>query len=260
VRIARFTVADQIAYGIVEGEGDDAAALRVTAIDGHPFAPFEQTTAVFALADVRLLPPVLPSKVIGIGKNYADHAREMGGEAPATPVMFLKPSTSVVGPGETVVLPPQSLRVEHEGELAVVIGRLAREVPADRVDDVVLGYTCADDVTARDLQGSDGQWTRAKGFDSFCPLGPWIATDVDPTGLSITTTVNGEVRQSGNTRDMVHSVRDLVVFVSSVMTLLPGDVILTGTPAGVGPLVDGDDVSITISRVGTLTHRVVGGS
>jgi 2-keto-4-pentenoate hydratase/2-oxohepta-3-ene-1,7-dioic acid hydratase in catechol pathway len=256
VRFARFTVADRIVYGVVEGDVADEASLRVTAIDGHPFAPFELTSAVFALSDVRLLPPVLPSKVIGIGKNYAEHAREMGGEPPTTPVMFLKPSTSVVGHRDTVVLPSQSERVEHEGELAVVIGRLARDVPPERVADVVLGYTCADDVTARDLQRSDGQWTRGKGFDTFCPLGPWIVTDVDPTGLDVVTSVNGEVRQSGNTRDLEHPVVELVTFVSSVMTLLPGDVILTGTPAGVGELVDGDEVTVNVSGVGELVHRV----
>lgn len=258
VRFARFAIADQIAYGVVDGDQTEPQSMTVTAIDGHPFAPFELTGAVFSLADVRLLPPVLPSKVIGIGKNYPDHAREVGGEAPTTPVMFLKPSTSVIGSGETVLLPPQSTRVEFEGELAVVIGRLAREVPRDRVADVVLGYTCADDVTARDLQRSDGQWVRAKGFDSFCPLGPWIATGLDPSDLTITTTINGELRQSARTSSMVHSVVDLVCFVSTVMTLLPGDVILTGTPAGVGPLASGDRVEVTVEGVGTLSHSVAG--
>jgi 2-keto-4-pentenoate hydratase/2-oxohepta-3-ene-1,7-dioic acid hydratase in catechol pathway len=256
VRIARFTIADQIAYGRVDGDPDDPASVTVTAIDGHPFAPFEVTNAVFPLADVRLLPPVLPSKVVGIGKNYAEHAREMGGEPPATPVMFLKPSTSVVGPGESVVLPPQSSQVEFEGEIAVVIGRLCRDVPTERAADVVLGYTCADDVTARDLQRSDGQWSRAKGFDTFCPLGPWIATDVNADALAVRTLVNGQLRQSGSARDMVHPVADLVAFVSSAMTLLPGDVILTGTPAGVGPLADGDEVTVSVAGVGDLVHRV----
>jgi 2-keto-4-pentenoate hydratase/2-oxohepta-3-ene-1,7-dioic acid hydratase in catechol pathway len=258
VLIARFTIADQIAYGRVDGDPNDAASLRVTAIDGHPFAPFEPTSAVFPLSDVRLLPPVLPSKVVGIGKNYADHAREMGGEPPATPVMFLKPSTSVVGPGETVVLPPQSTQVEFEGEIAVVIGRLCRDVPTERAADVILGYTCADDVTARDLQRADGQWARAKGFDTFCPLGPWIATEVDTGALAVRTTVNGEVRQAGQVGDLVHPVAELVAFVSSAMTLLPGDVILTGTPAGVGPLADGDEVTVTVTGVGDLVHRVTG--
>ena len=260
MRFARFTIADQIAYGVVGtvdgGDLDDPASLTVTAIDGHPFAPFELSQAVFALADVRLLPPVLPSKIIGIGKNYADHAREMGGEPPTTPVMFLKPSTSIVGPGETVTLPAQSQQVEFEGELAVVIGRVAKDVPAHRVADVVLGYTCANDVTARDLQRSDGQWSRAKGFDSFCPIGPWITTGVDVADLAIETRVNGELRQSGRTSQMVHSVSDLVCFVSSAMTLLPGDVILTGTPAGVGPLAAGDQVEVFAESVGTLIHKV----
>ncbi len=257
MRIARFTVADQIAYGVVDGDTDDMSTLTVNAIDGHPFAPFERTSARFPLSDVRLLPPVLPNKLIGIGKNYADHAREMGGEPPATPIMFLKPSTTVIGPNESVVLPEQSQQVEFEGEIAVVIGRLSREVPSERVSEVVLGYTCANDVTARDLQRSDGQWTRAKGFDTFCPLGPWIETEVDPDSLAVRTEVNGETRQSAPASDMVHSIADLVVFASSVMTLIPGDVILTGTPAGVGPLNDGDRVSVTVAGVGRLDHRVV---
>jgi 2-keto-4-pentenoate hydratase/2-oxohepta-3-ene-1,7-dioic acid hydratase in catechol pathway len=231
--------------------------LSVTAIDGHPFAPFERTSASFPFADVRLLPPNLPNKVIGIGKNYADHAREMGGEAPTTPVMFLKPSTTVIGHGDAVVLPPQSSQVEFEGEIAVVVGRLARDVPASRVRDVVLGYTCANDVTARDLQNADGQWTRAKGFDSFCPLGPWIETEVDEAALEVSTVVNGQERQRASASQMVHSITNLVVFASSVMTLLPGDVIVTGTPAGVGRLSAGDAVSVSVTGVGTLDHRVV---
>ncbi len=257
MRIARFSLSDQIAFGVVDGDETDPESLRITAIDGHPFAPFERTTASFPLGDVRLLPPSLPSKVIGIGKNYADHAREMGGEPPSTPIVFLKPSTSVVGPGDAVVLPRQSSRVEFEGEIAVVIGRLAREVPESRVSDVILGYTCADDVTARDLQHADGQWTRAKGFDGFCPLGPWIETEVDTDALTVTTAVNGTVKQQASASDMVHPIADLVVFVSSIMTLLPGDVILTGTPAGVGEIQDGDEISISVSGVGTLRHRVV---
>ncbi len=256
MRIARFTVSDKIAYGVVDGDTGDPDSLTVNAIDGHPFAPFERTSARIALSDVRLLPPVLPHKVLGIGKNYAEHARELGGEPPTTPVMFLKPSTTVIGPNESVVLPTQSGQVEFEGEIAVVVGRLARDVPAARVADVVLGYTCANDVTARDLQRSDGQWTRAKGFDTFCPLGPWIETEADPDALAVETTVNGDIRQSAPASDMVHSITDLVVFVSSVMTLIPGDVILTGTPAGVGPLADGDRVSVSVAGVGRLDHLV----
>ena len=257
MRIARFTIVDQIAFGVVDGDQSDPASLRVTAINGHPFAPFDRTDASFPLVDVRLLPPNLPNKVIGIGKNYADHAREMGTEPPSTPVMFLKPSTTVIGHGEAVVLPMQSTRVEFEGEIAVVIGRLARDVPASRVDEVILGYTCANDVTARDLQQSDGQWTRAKSFDTFCPLGPWIETEADPAALAVHTAVNGETRQQAAVTDMVHSIADLVVFASSVMTLLPGDVILTGTPAGVGPIAMGDEVEVSVSGVGTLRNRVI---
>ncbi len=257
MRFARFSIADQIAYGVVDGDDADPTTLTVTAIDGHPFAPFEVSNARFPLAEVKLLPPVLPSKVIGIGKNYADHAEEMGGEIPVTPVMFLKPSTSVIGGDDAILLPPQSGQVEHEAELAVVIGRLAREVPADRVAEVVLGVTCANDVTARDLQRSDGQWTRAKGFDSFCPLGPWIATDVPYDDVLVEAHVDGERRQSGRTSLMVHSVTELVQFVSSVMTLLPGDVILTGTPAGVGPLLHDNEVTVSIEGVGSLTNKVV---
>jgi 2-keto-4-pentenoate hydratase/2-oxohepta-3-ene-1,7-dioic acid hydratase in catechol pathway len=256
VRIARFVVADQIAYGIVEGDEADPGSLRIAAIDGHPFAPFERTSAVLDLADVRLLPPVLPSKVIGIGKNYLEHAREMGSEPPAAPLMFLKPSTSVIGPGESVVLPALSSQVDFEGEIAVVIGRLSHEVPVERAMAAVLGFTCANDVTARDLQRSDGQWARAKGFDTFCPLGPWIATDSDPDALALETRVNGELRQSGHVRDLIHSIPELVAYATSAMTLLPGDVILTGTPAGVGQLADGDEVSVEVDGVGRLDHRV----
>jgi len=206
---------------------------------------------------VRLVAPVLPSKVIAVGRNYADHAKELGNEVPAAPMIFLKPSTAIVGPGEPIALPWQSEQVEHEAELAVVIGRLCREVPEDRVPEVVLGYTCANDVTARDLQRVDAQWGRAKGFDSFCPIGPWIETDVDLDDASITCHVNGDLRQDGVLGDMVRTVPELVSWISSVMTLLPGDVILTGTPAGVGPLTSGDRVAVAIDGIGTLTNPVI---
>jgi 2-keto-4-pentenoate hydratase/2-oxohepta-3-ene-1,7-dioic acid hydratase in catechol pathway len=196
--------------------------------------------------------------VIAIGKNYADHVAEMGGEKPPEPVLFLKPSTAVIGPREPIVYPAQlSERVDFEGELAVVIGRLCRQVPPSRVPEVIFGYTCSNDVTARDLQARDGQWARAKGFDTFCPLGPWIDTDADPADLELTTVVNGEIRQSSRTSLLMHNVAALVAYVSAVMTLLPGDVLLTGTPAGVGPLKDGDEVSVTIEGIGTLTNEVV---
>ena len=266
MRFARFVLEETIAYGVLNGvlEGslndprnDGAEQQSVTVIDGHPFGPHELTSVTVPMVDVRLLPPVLPTKIVGIGKNYADHAEEMNSVAPTTPVMFLKPSTAVVGPRDSISLPTMSAQVEFEGELAIVIGRLAKDLSPERVDDAVLGYTCANDVTARDLQQSDGQWVRAKGFDSFCPLGPWISTDLDPDNLSLQTTVNGEVRQSSSTARMVHAARDLVAFVSSVMTLVPGDVILTGTPAGVGPLRRGDEVAVEIEGIGRLSNSVV---
>jgi 2-keto-4-pentenoate hydratase/2-oxohepta-3-ene-1,7-dioic acid hydratase in catechol pathway len=259
VRIARFTTGDGASFGVVEGE--DEADLAIRRVDGHPFAPFQLTDDVVPLIDARLLAPVLPSKVVAVGRNYAEHAQEMGGNADPTtepPIVFIKPSTSVVGPGDAVQYPVGiSEEVSYEGELAVVIVRLCREVPPSRVRDVVLGFTCANDVTARDLQRSESQWGRAKGFDTFCPLGPWVSTDVDPADLAITTTVNGELKQAGRTSQMVRSVDELVSHISMAMTLLPGDVILTGTPAGVGPLAVGDRVSVTIEQVGTLTNRVV---
>lgn len=251
VRVARFSADGDVGFAVVEG--DELAVL-----DRHPFGPVSFTGVRHQLADVRLLAPILPSKVVAIGKNYADHVREMGGsEPPPTPVIFLKPSTAVCGPGDPVQHPPGVERLDFEGELAVVIGRLSRDVPAERALDVVLGYTCANDVTARDQQQADGQWARAKGYDTFCPLGPWIETELDPADLELRTTLNGELRQDGRTSQLLHDVPALVEFVSRVMTLLPGDVLLTGTPAGVGPMRPGDEVSVTIERIGTLTNKVV---
>jgi 2-keto-4-pentenoate hydratase/2-oxohepta-3-ene-1,7-dioic acid hydratase in catechol pathway len=238
-----------------------ADQLMVAQLAGHPFGgraeDIKLTGIRFPLADVRLLAPILPSKVICTGRNYAEHAREMGTDAPDEPVIFLKPSTAVSGPGDPIVRPVDlSERVDYEGELAVVIGRLCRQVPAERVPEVIFGYTCANDVTARDLQARDGQWTRAKGFDTFCPLGPWIETDVDPADLELSTRLNGEVKQQSRTSLMLHGVSALIAAVSQVMTLLPGDVLLTGTPAGVGPMDKGDQVSVTIEGIGTLTNPV----
>ncbi|WUH96979.1 fumarylacetoacetate hydrolase family protein [Spirillospora sp. NBC_00431] len=252
MRIARFSTDEGMSFGVVEEN-------TVAAIAAHPFGDLTFTGQSLPLADVRLLAPILPSKVIAIGKNYAGHVREMGGAVPpAEPVVFSKPSTAVIGPGEAVAYPQKlSERVDFEGELAVVIGRMCREVPASRAAEVILGYTCANDVTARDLQTKDGQWTRAKGFDTFCPIGPWIETEADPADLAITTTVNGEVRQDARTSLLLHGVPALVEYVSQVMTLLPGDVILTGTPAGVGPLEIGDEVTVTVENVGSLTNRVI---
>ncbi len=251
MRIVRFVKDGEVAFGVLEE--DDTVAV----VSAHPFGSVQLTGDKLPVADVRLLAPFLPSKVVAIGKNYADHAREMGGEPPAEPVIFGKPSTSVIGPGDAIAYPQKlSQRVDYEGELAVVVGRLCRDVPAARAAEVILGYTCANDVTARDLQQSDGQWTRAKGFDTFCPLGPWIETEADPADLAIQTQVNGEVRQDSRTSMLLHPVGELIEYVSQVMTLLPGDVLLTGTPAGVGPLEIGDEVSVTIESIGTLTNRV----
>jgi 2-keto-4-pentenoate hydratase/2-oxohepta-3-ene-1,7-dioic acid hydratase in catechol pathway len=269
VRIARFAVGDEVGYGVVgEARGDGLAGARVAGggqvvapLSGHPFGPgpdaIRLTGASYRLEDVRLLAPVLPSKVIAVGQNYADHVREMGGEPPEEPVLFLKPSTAVCGQGDPIRYPVTlTKRVEYEGELAVIIGRLCREVPASQAAGVIFGYTCANDVTARDLQARDGQWARAKGFDTFCPLGPWIETDVDPADLELVTSVNGEVRQRARTSQLLHDVAAVVAYASNVMTLLPGDVLLTGTPAGVGPLENGDEVSVTIENIGTLTNPV----
>ena len=258
MRIARFAKGDGVAYGVVEGE----AAQTIAELYGHPFgidpSGVRLTGQRYPLAEVRLLAPVLPSKVVAVGKNYAEHVREMGSEVPAEPVLFLKPSTSVTGPGDRIAYPVKLTdRVDYEGELAVIIGRLCRDVPKERAYDVIFGYTCANDVTARDLQLRDGQWTRAKGFDTFCPLGPWMETATDPSDLGITTTVNGEVRQHARTRELLWDVPSLIEYVSAVMTLLPGDVLLTGTPEGVGPLTDGDEVSVTVESIGTLTNKVV---
>lgn len=251
MKIVRFSHEESIRYGIV-----DEAELVV--LEGDPmFAGFGTTGERVPLGEVSLLAPVIPrSKVVCVGKNYHDHAAEMGGEAPAEPLLFLKPNTSVVGPGDAIVRPPQSSRTDFEGELAVVIGRIAKNVPAASALDYVFGYTIGNDVTARDLQKTDGQWARAKGFDTFCPLGPAIETDFDPATATIQTRVNGDVKQSAPLTDMIHSVPDIIAYASAVFTLLPGDVILTGTPAGIGPFVAGDVVEVEISGLGVLRNPV----
>ena len=254
MRIARFTTGEDPAYGLVDGAGAEIAEIT-----GDPlYMKIELTGRTYAVDDVRLLAPVIPrSKVIGIGKNYADHAAEMGGEAPAEPLMFLVPNTAVVGPGDPVVMPPQSQNVHYEGELAVVIGRMCKDVAPEDAMSVIFGYTCANDVTARDLQSSDGQWSRAKGFDTFCPLGPWIETDLDPADQRLVVRRDGEVVQDGHTSDMVHGIAALIAHASAAFTLLPGDVILTGTPAGVGPVQPGQRVEVEISDIGVLSNPFV---
>ncbi|MGX1972453.1 fumarylacetoacetate hydrolase family protein [Streptomyces kronopolitis] len=254
MRIARFSIDGNVGFGVVEGDELDV-------IKGHPFAEFERSGQKVPLDKVRLLPPVLPNKVVAIGRNYAEHAAELGNTVPDVPVTFFKPSTSVIGPGDPIGYPSFSQEVHHEAELAVVIGRMCREVPRERAKDVILGYTCANDITARDVQQREAQWARAKGFDGSCPLGPWVETGLDPAdiaaGLAVQCTVNGEQRQLGRTSDMVRPVEDLIVHITEAMTLLPGDVILTGTPAGVGPLNVGDEVAVTIEGIGTLTNKVI---
>jgi 2-keto-4-pentenoate hydratase/2-oxohepta-3-ene-1,7-dioic acid hydratase in catechol pathway len=263
VRIARFTTGDDPQYGVVTGDVDDdgtpADNCKVVALSGDPlYVGVHLSGKEHELADVRLLSPVLPrSKVVGIGKNYAAHAAEMGGDVPAEPMLFLKPNTSVVGPGDPIFYPEQSGEVHFEGELGVVIGRICKDVPKERAQDVIWGYTVGNDVTARDLQRRDVQFTRAKGFDTFCPLGPWVETELDVSDVVVRTFLNGELKQDGRTRDLVFDVPTLVAHVSSVMTLLPGDVILTGTPEGVGPMQPGDEVEVCVQGIGALTNKVV---
>ncbi|GAA0534186.1 hypothetical protein GCM10011581_07760 [Saccharopolyspora subtropica] len=257
MRLARVAHSDGVSFVALE---PDPAAPREKAvaveIDQHPFGEPTFTGRRWPMADVRLLAPILPTKVICVGKNYAEHAREMGGEPPENPVIFLKPSTSVIGPNAAIKLPPNSERVDFEGELAAVVGQPCKDVPEARGTDVLLGYTIANDVTARDQQKADGQWTRAKGYDTFCPLGPWIDTEIDPADLRIRTELDGELKQDSRTSLLLHDVAALVSWISRVMTLLPGDVILTGTPAGVGPMRPGQKVSVSIDGLGTLTNPV----
>jgi 2-keto-4-pentenoate hydratase/2-oxohepta-3-ene-1,7-dioic acid hydratase in catechol pathway len=253
VRIARFAKGDGVAYGVVEGEGD--GVQTIAELHGHPFgvnpAEVRLTGRRYPLAEVRLLAPVLPSKVVAAARG-ADEAGE-------EPVLFLKPSTAVTGPGEAIRYPVKlTERIEADGELAVIIGRLCHQVPRERAEDVVFGYTCASDVTARDLQDRDGQWTRAKGFDTFCPLGPWMETGTSPADLEIVTMVNGAVRARARTSELPWDVPALISYISQVMTLLPGDVLLTATPVdSTGPLTVGDEISVTVETIGTLTNRVL---
>jgi 2-keto-4-pentenoate hydratase/2-oxohepta-3-ene-1,7-dioic acid hydratase in catechol pathway len=226
-------------------------------VEGNIFSEYQREEATIPLDQVRLYAPVMPSKLVCVGRNYAAHAAEHQAEVPEYPLIFLKPPSSVIGPGDQVILPPQSQKVEHEAELAVVIGKRGRWLQPDEALSIVFGYTIANDVTARDLQYKDGQWTRGKGFDTFCPVGPWIDTEFDPTDSMLTCHVDDELRQMAPTRDMVFSISDLIVYITSIMTLEPGDLILTGTPAGVGPLVAGNEVIVRIERLGELRNPVI---
>jgi len=257
MRIARFTTGDEPRYGFVQQEG---SRTYLAVLSGDPlFGPTAPTGERIELGDgVRLLAPVIPrSKVVAVGLNYVNHIREMGHDMPTAPVLFLKPNTSVVGPDDPIVLPEWTNEVSYEVELAVVIGRLCKDVSPEAAPNFILGYTIANDVTARDAQRTDGQWSRAKGFDSACPLGPWIDTDFNPEDAEISSRVNGEVRQDARTSDMLFDVPYLVSYVSEAMTLLPGDVIITGTPAGVGQIESGDVVECEIEGLGTLRNPVV---
>jgi 2-keto-4-pentenoate hydratase/2-oxohepta-3-ene-1,7-dioic acid hydratase in catechol pathway len=258
MRIVRFSpnssagLGNDPLFGVLNDQ-DQILVLR-----GDPiYSGVVPTESKVSLSDVRLLAPVIPrSKVVCVGKNYADHAAEMGSDVPKEPVIFLKPNTSVIGPNDTIQWPRMSERVDFEGELAVVISRICKDVPVEKVSDVIFGYTVANDVTARDLQKVDGQWNRAKGFDTFCPLGPWIETEFIPGSQKIITTLNGEVKQSEPLSSMNFKIPEIIQFISSVMTLLPGDVILTGTPAGIGPMPAGAEVTVLIEGIGSLSNKV----
>lgn len=230
---------------------------NVGPIEGLPYGEYRRLEAVVPVKSVRLLAPITPGKIICVGRNYEDHAREMGTEVSDIPLLFLKPPSSVIGPGAPIIYPPQSRLVEHEGELAVVIGKQGRWILPENVGRHILGYTIANDVTARDLQRRDGQWTRAKSFDTFCPLGPWIETELDPVDMLITTRVNNELRQMASSREMVFTIQQLIAFISSIMTLEPGDVILTGTPAGTGAVQPGDVIEVSIEGIGVLQNPVI---
>jgi 2-keto-4-pentenoate hydratase/2-oxohepta-3-ene-1,7-dioic acid hydratase in catechol pathway len=253
MRLVRFRHGDRIATGAIQPGSD-----TIQVIAGTFFEDPLPTGDEVAIDDVMLLAPVLPSKLVCVGKNYAAHAAEFGMDVPEEPLLFLKPSTAVIGPGDAIRLLPISRRIDYEGELAVVMGRLARNIRAEDASRFILGYTCANDVTLRDLQKTDDQWARAKGFDGSAPLGPWIETSVDPTDAVIETRLNGDVVQRASTSDMVFGVAELIAYVTSFMTLLPGDVLLTGTPEGVGRLQGGDVVEVEVEGVGTLRNGVVG--
>jgi 2-keto-4-pentenoate hydratase/2-oxohepta-3-ene-1,7-dioic acid hydratase in catechol pathway len=252
-------VDDEPKYGVVETDDPEGLVGTVSVLDSDPlYRPVQFTGEKLQLADVRLLAPVIPrSKVVCVGRNYAAHAEELGNEIPAEPMIFLKPNTSVIGPRDGIVYPEQTNNLHFEGELAIVIGRICRDLPKERVNEVIFGYTVANDVTARDLQQSDGQWARAKGYDTFCPLGPWISTELDVSDLRVSTTVNGEAKQDGRTSQFIFDIPEVLAYITSFTTLLPGDVVLTGTPAGVGPMLPGDEVSVSVEGIGTLTNKVI---
>jgi 2-keto-4-pentenoate hydratase/2-oxohepta-3-ene-1,7-dioic acid hydratase in catechol pathway len=249
MRLVRFLARTKPAWGVVNGD-------ELLELDGDFFTPFKTLKAGHVFSQVKLLPPCNPSKVVAVGLNYRDHAHELGFEIPEEPVIFLKPATTIIGPGESVICPRTSSRVDYEAELGVVVKDRSRDISPEEAPDHILGYTCANDVTARDLQKKDGQWTRAKSFDTFCPVGPWIETDLDPGNLLIQSYLNGERRQSSRTSQLIFNVHELVSFISGIMTLEPGDLIITGTPAGIGPMKPGDEIEVRIEGIGSLKNIV----
>ncbi|MGB9629728.1 MAG: fumarylacetoacetate hydrolase family protein [Thermodesulfobacteriota bacterium] len=250
MKIVRFQDGLKTSWGVIE-EG------MIREMEGNPFSHFHLTSKAKQMGEVKLLPPCTPSKIVALGLNYRDHAEEVKMDLPEEPILFLKPSTSVIGPGDAIIYPRMSKRVDYEAELAVVIKKNAKSVPIEKANDYVLGYTCFNDVTARDLQPKNGQWTKSKSFDTFAPIGPWIVTDLDPNHLEISTYLNGERKQHSNTKHLLFSPLQLVSYISNIMTLLPGDVIATGTPSGIGPMLIGDRVDVVIEGIGTLCNYVI---
>jgi len=250
MKIIRYQDGSKINWGVIEGD-------TIREMEGDPFGHFHLTSGGKKLEGVKWVSPCLPSKIVALGLNYRDHAEEVKMVLPKEPLIFLKPSTSVIGPGEAIIYPKMSKRVDYEAELAVVIGKVAKKVSEERAGDYILGYTCLNDVTARDLQPKDGQWTMAKGFDTFAPIGPWIVTDIDPHHLDVSSYLNGERRQHSNTKNLIFGPHQLVSFISRVMTLLPGDIIASGTPSGIGPMAVGDRIDVVIEGIGTLSNPVV---
>lgn len=249
MKIVRYKDGAEVKWGIVDEE-------MIREMEGNPFEHFHLTSKAKRMDEVKLLAPCLPSKIVAVGLNYRDHAEEVKMKLPQEPLLFLKPGTSVIGPGEGIVYPKMSKQVDYEAEMAVVIRKVAKAVPEEKASDYILGYSCLNDVTARDLQTKDKQWTRAKGFDTFSPIGPWIVTDIDPHRLEVSSYLNGERRQHSNTKNLIFGPYQLVSFISHIMTLLPGDVIATGTPSGIGPMVVHDKIDIVIEGIGTLSNTV----
>ena len=253
MKIVRYQDGSLVKYGVIEKE-------TIREMEGDPFSHFHLTSRAKQIGEAKLLSPCLPSKIVALGLNYRDHAEEVKLPIPDKPLLFIKPSTSVIGPGEAILYPKMSKRVDYEAELAVVIGKVAKNVSEEKAADYILGYTCLNDVTARDLQPKDGQWTLSKSFDTFSPIGPWIVTDMDPYQLEISSYLNGERRQHSNTKNLIFGPRQLLSFISWAMTLLPGDVIATGTPSGIGPMAIGDQIDVVIEGIGTLSNHVVKGN